>query len=275
MLKRLRDASYELKVGLLGRPAFDGNRKLLDEIDMSVGVLTRDTYYYAQYDYLVMGVNPLINIIIASMLEHRGKSVLVSTNRMQDGWNYEILMDVKFQKQIGSKFKIGYRFLMEDTPEARTLAFLESFFQKMNNEYPKSQYISNSDIAISSHLKKVGEDYLFQSLIGNYVDKLPFCEPKIGVDTLYNRMFNLFYRKYSSRENDWKYATDVKNHKDSYNFSKEKTENAFYHILCPKVVVTSHYHPYLKDKELEDSTVFKVVQSSTVDDFESWLKSSL
>lgn len=275
MLKRLRDASYELKVGLLGRPSFNGSRRVLDEVDMNVGVLTRDTYYYAQYDYLVMGVNPLVNIIVASMLERRNKSVLVSTNRMQDVWNYEILMDVNFQKQIGSKLKIGYRFLMEDTSEKRTIAFLEAFFEKMNKEYAKAHYISNSDIAVSSHLKKIGDDYLFQSLIGNYTDKLPFNEPKIGEESLYNKMFNLFYREYATRENDWKYATDVENHKDKYNLSKEKNENAFYHILCPKVVVTSHYHPYLKDKELEDNSVFQVIQSATLTEFEQWLSDSL
>lgn len=271
MLKKLKDAPYELKTCILSRKSYKGNRKKIDEIDMNLGVFTRDTYFYTNFDFIIMGVNPLVNIILASYLEKIGKSVLISTNRMQDSWDYNILSDLNFQKQISLKFKLGFRFLTKEGINERTLVFLEDFFLKMNLFFKKSTYISNSDIVISSHMKKFDKDYVFQSQLGQYKDKLPFNTPKIENETLYNKMFNMFYKIYSTRENDWCHATDIENHKDKINLSKKMNENAYYHILCPKFILSSHYHPYINDNELEDNSVFRVIQSASLEGLEHWI----
>lgn len=272
-LKSLKNCNdYSLQTFILQRPSYEGVRKRLDIADMNAGVLLANDYHYADFDCIIMGVNPVVNIIVAALCEMKGKNVLVSTLRMQDAWDYSQLKSIDFQNRLAVKFRLGFDFLRYADQNQRVLVFLDSFFKTMNKSFPKSVFISNSDIAISSDARKWNNQYLFKAVLGGFVDNLPFNEPKIGDETLYNKSFNLFYKFYCERENNWNYSTDVKNQIKNPRILGKLDEHAFYHILSPKVLITSHYHPYIQDKELEDNSVFKIMNSKKLDDLEKWIK---
>ena len=277
-LLNLKKAPYTLKVKVLRRPEYTGARKVIDDLDMNNCVLNFNSYNFEKFDVVVMGVNPVINIIVAALLEKEGKKVLVSTNRIQDSWDYKMLFDLDFQKNIAQRFKTGFKFLSKESDEARTLSFLEMLFKSCNSKFTKSQFIVNSDIALSSHMEKWENNYIFQSIIATYSDKLPFKLPVLeSGESLYNRMYNLFYKEYSSRGNNWNHATNTLEHKDKFKIGSPLDEFAYYYVICPKVILTSHYHPYLKDSELLDDNIFQVIQSTTLDGLNDWMdfKSSL
>lgn len=271
-LKSLKDsAEYSLQVSILGRTEHSGARKALDVADLNVGVLLSNDYHYAEFDYVVLGVNPIINVLVSSLLELKNKSCLVSTLRMQDAWDYHHLQSLEFQKRIALKFRTGFNFLKYSDVDKRSLVFISDFMEKMSTQFRKSVFISNSDRVVASSSKKWKENYLFQAQLGQYQDNLPFDLPQIGGESLYNKTFNLFYKYYSQRDNDWKYATDVVNQVKGSRIISKMDGNAFYHVLAPKVIVTSHYHPYIKDEELLDSSVFEIIKTTSLDDLYTWV----
>lgn len=272
VLKSLRDnADYSLQVAILNRQEHSGSRKILDIADLNIGVLRSNDYHFAEFDYIILGVNPVINILVAALLEMKGKSAIVSTLRMQDAWDYHELQNLDFQKKIALKFRTGFAFLRHSDVNKRTIVFIEDFMIKMSENFKKSIFISNSDIVISSGSKKWNNKYLFQVQLGQYKDSLPFDLPKIDGEPLYNKVFNLFYKYYSKRNNDWRYATDVDNQIKSSRLISKMDENAFYHVLAPHVVVTSHYHPYLRDEELLVDSIFEMIKTTSLDDLYHWV----
>ncbi len=273
ILKSLRNSdNYSLKTFVLGRKEYSGARKLWDEIDLKLVVLLPDDYHYSEFDCIVCGVNPVINVIVGAFLEMKGKSALVSTQRMQDSWDYNQLKSIAFQKVIASKFRMSFSFLTIRDENKRVLVFLDNFFETMSKTFTKTVFVSKSDIAITSDARKFDGKYLLKSQLGTFIDKLPFNLPEIDGEPLYNKAFNLFYKIYSQRENDWIYATDVEKQNPNYRLKTNLDEHAFYHLFAPSVLITSHYHPYIKDKELEDKSVFKIIGSTNLNDLEKWIE---
>lgn len=272
ILKSLRDdADYSLQICLLGREEYSGKRKLLDIADMRAGVLFANDYHYAQFDFIVMGVNPVINILTASLLAEKGFSVFVSTNRMQDSWDYNIFKNIDFQKRLSLKFKTGYRFLKESDEDKRCLVFLEDLFSKVKEKYVDVVYVSNSDIVLSNNQKYWNGYYALQSQLGLYKDNLPFNKPMIGDESLYNKSFNLFYKYFSERENNWDFYSDTEKQTQKTRYIEKIDDESFYYVLAKKALLTSHYHPYLKESDFQDDDVFKFYENASLEKLTDWI----
>lgn len=261
-LKKLRHADYGKKTTILQRKTLTGIRKCIDEVILIMGNFSRESYFYEEFDYLITGTNPLINVIIASVLDAMGKKTLVNTLRGQDNWNYPVCEDINFQKKISQYSDLNQHFLKYTDPKQRTQAFLENFFKNMSEKNLNTVFIVDNNIALTTNNLKLEKDHIFSAVEYEASNLLPKSE-------VYTNIFNIYYKFFQNRYNNWswyKKSNLVKN----INLWDKADHYAYYHLFIKNIIITSDYHPYINNEALKSIEYFTLYNNNQMDFFK-WL----